>query len=61
VVVAGSLAGAVAARARSARARTRVDVYFRDGSMVSLPGGSPDADRALPIAREILRAAGGRR
>ena len=50
----GSLAGAVFYRRRAARRRERVDVYFEDGSMVSLAEGSPEArDRLLPLARRI--------
>jgi len=53
---AGSLAGAVLLR-RRARRRDRVDVYFEDGSMVSLSDGSPDAATILPLARRILETA----
>jgi hypothetical protein len=53
-LVAGSLAGAVALRRRSARRRDRVDVYFEDGSMVSLADGAPEASTVLPLARRIL-------
>jgi hypothetical protein len=35
----------------------RVDLYFEDGSMVSIAGGSPEAAKVLPYAREALRAA----
>ena len=35
----------------------RVDLYFDDGSMVSLPETSPEALRLLPLARDVLRAA----
>ena len=43
---------------RSGRARReRVDLYFDDGSMVSLTEGQLDAERLLPIAREALRSA----
>ena len=45
-------------RRRSARSRTRVDLYFDDGSMMSLGTGSPDADALLPIAGELLSEAG---
>jgi hypothetical protein len=53
-VAGGMLAGAAFVRRRSARAE-RVDLYYEDGSMVSLSNGSPEAERLLPIAREILR------
>ena len=53
-LVAGSVAGLVALRRRSARRRDRVDVYFEDGSMVSLADGAPEASTVLPLARHIL-------
>jgi hypothetical protein len=37
----------------------RVDLYFDDGSMVSLADGSPGAERLLPLARRILETADG--
>ena len=49
----GMLAGAAFIRRRSAH-RERVDLYYEDGSMISLSNGSPDAERLLPLAREIL-------
>ena len=39
------------------RGDQRVDLYFEDGSMVSLAGGAPEAAKVLPYAREALRAA----
>jgi hypothetical protein len=57
VVLAGSVAGAVAYRRRSGARRERVDLYFEDGSIVSLAGGSPVGDQLLPLARDVLRAA----
>ncbi len=53
---AGSLLG-IGLYARRGRADERVDLYFADGSMVSLDGGSPAAARVLPLAREALRTA----
>jgi hypothetical protein len=58
ILGAGSFAGTIFYRRRSARNRTRVDLYFDDGSMLSLASGSPDADRLLPIARDLLTEAG---
>ena len=55
-VVSGMLAGAAFIRRRSVQ-RERVDLYYEDGSMISLSNGSPDAERLLPLAREILRRA----
>jgi hypothetical protein len=37
--------------------RDRVDVYFDDGSMVSFVDGSPEAEKLLPVAGELLAAA----
>jgi hypothetical protein len=59
VIGAGSFLGTVLYRRRSVRSRTRLDVYFDDGSMVSLAAGSPDADRLLPHAQDVLDAARG--
>jgi hypothetical protein len=53
-VAGGMLAGAAFIRRRTVR-RERVDLYYDDGSMISLSNGSPDAARLLPLAREILR------
>ena len=44
LVGAGSFAGTLVYRRRTDRNRTRVDLYFDDGSMVSLAQGNPDAD-----------------
>jgi hypothetical protein len=58
LIGAGSFAGTIFYRRRSARNRTRVDLYFDDGSMLSLATGAPDADGLLPIARDLLAEAG---
>ena len=50
----GSSAGCSRAlRSSAARAlsRERADLYFEDGSMLSLTNGSPGAERLLPLAR----------
>ena len=57
-----ALAGALLAaaglfRRGAARRRERVDLYFEDGSMVSLADASPEGDRLLALGREALRAA----
>jgi hypothetical protein len=52
----GMFAGAAFVR-RQAAHRERIDLYYEDGSMVSLTNGAPGADRLLPLAREILRTA----
>jgi hypothetical protein len=56
----GLAAGTVLYRRGAAKKRERVDLYFDDGSMVSLGDGSPGAERLLPLARRILGAARGR-
>ena len=57
VVGAGSFAGTLLYRRRTVRNRMRVDVYFDDGSMVSLAEGAAPTATLLPIARRILDAA----
>jgi len=57
VVAFGSLAGAIAYRRRFGGRRERLDLYYEDGSIVSLAGGSPEGDELLPLARDVLRAA----
>jgi hypothetical protein len=52
-----SLAAAILFR-RRARRRDRVELYFEDGSMVTLDDGSPEASTVLPLARRILETAG---
>jgi hypothetical protein len=56
LVAAGSTLGAALLR-RSRGRRSHVDLYFTDGSMVSLPEGSPEADRLIPLARDVVSAA----
>ena len=55
-VAGGMLAGAAFVRRRSVRGE-RVDLYYEDGSMVSLTEGSPELERLLPLARNVLHAA----
>ena len=43
--------------ARRGRRAERVDLYFPDGSMISVEGDSPQAARLLPLARDAIRAA----
>jgi hypothetical protein len=54
--LAGSLAVAILFRRRSRR-RDHLDLYFEDGSMVSLSDGSPEAATVLSLARRILETA----
>jgi hypothetical protein len=46
-------------RRRAARHAEKVDLYYEDGSTVSLVDGSLEADRLLPLARRVLAAARG--
>jgi hypothetical protein len=57
-VAAGALAVVAFFRRRAGR-RERADLYFEDGSMLSLANGSPGADRMIPLAREIIRSTRG--
>ena len=52
-VATGMLIGAAFVRRRSANAE-HADLYFEDGSMLSLSNGSPGADRLIPLARRII-------
>ena len=54
VGLAGGMLGAAAFIRRRGATRERVDLYYEDGSMLSLANGSPDAEQLLPLAREIL-------
>jgi hypothetical protein len=59
--VLGALLGAAGAalilRRRSLERRERVDLYYEDGSMVSVDEGAPDSGRLLALARDALLAA----
>jgi len=52
-----ALAVASFVRRGAGRRRERVDLYYDDGSMVSLPDGSPESERLLALGRDALRAA----
>lgn len=54
VFAAGSLAGSLFYRRRAVRHRERVDLFAEDGSMVSVADGSPQSDRLLSLARELI-------
>jgi hypothetical protein len=59
MLAAGTLAGSVLYRRRAARRRERVDLYSEDGSMASIAAeGSPEAERLLGLARELMAVAG---
>jgi len=52
-IATGMLVGAAFFRRRAVNAE-RADLYFEDGSMLSLSNGSPGADRLIPLARQII-------
>lgn len=56
-LVAGWLVGLALYRRAATRRRERVDLYFEDGSMLSVGDGTPEAERLLPLARDALGAA----
>jgi hypothetical protein len=55
--LAGAAAGIAFWRSRRASPEERVDLYFEDGSMVSLALTAEDAERLLGRARDVLAAA----
>ena len=57
-LAAGSFAGSLLYRRRTARRRERIDLYYADGSMISLSEGSPGAGPLLALAHDVLHAAG---
>jgi class 3 adenylate cyclase len=57
MLAAGSAAGSILYRRRAARRVERVDLYAGDGSMATIADGSPDAERALTLARELMALA----
>ena len=54
-----SLAGTILVKRRAARHRDRVDVYFDDGSMVTLDESSPEAAAIFPLVHTTLETARG--
>jgi hypothetical protein len=57
VLAAAAAAAAVAYLRRHRTPAERVELYFEDGSMVSLASGSGQADRLVGLARDVLAAA----
>ena len=57
VLVAVAFAGLVVYRRRFAARRERNDLYYEDGSLVTLEQGSDGADSMLSSAADVLRAA----
>ena len=58
-VLTGAAAGAALWLRRGGGPQERVELYYADGSMVSLASGSPQGEKLLPIARRALAAARG--
>jgi hypothetical protein len=56
LLAAGGWAALALLRRRAAGRRERADLYYDDGSMVSLVEGTAEAERLLPLARNVLRA-----
>jgi hypothetical protein len=50
-----SLVGAAFFRRRRGVRGEQVDLYYADGTMVTLTAGSPAGDGLLEIARDVLR------
>ena len=53
----GAVAGTAVYRRWFGSGRERLDVYFDDGSFVTFGAGSLEAERLLPLARQVLIAA----
>lgn len=53
----GALAGTAAYRRWFGGGRERLELYFDDGSFVTLADGSPEAARLLPLAHRVVTAA----
>ncbi len=53
----GGLAGTFVLRDWLRGRRARLDVYFDDGSFVTFVEGSRQADRLVPLARQVVAAA----
>ena len=58
-VVAGAVGGVLFWRGRARARRPHVDLYYEDGSMISLGPGSPQWERLHPLARGVVAAARG--
>ena len=50
---------AVLLRRRRAARQDRVELYYADGSSISLEDGAPETERIVSLAREALRLARG--
>ncbi len=56
VGLAAGIGATVVARRRRETRRERIDLYYSDGSMVSVDGDAPEGERLLALAREALAA-----
>jgi hypothetical protein len=56
LLVAMAAAAGALALLRRRKGTARVDVYYEDGSMLSLERGTPQAQRMLALAGEALAA-----
>jgi hypothetical protein len=54
IVAAGSVAGTVLMRRRRRQQQSRADLYFEDGSMVSLAPDAAEADAMMRAAGVVL-------
>jgi hypothetical protein len=54
----GSAGSVLIFKRKRDRGASRADLYFEDGSMLSLAQGAPEADRLLPRAAEALAVTG---
>lgn len=54
----GGVAAVLAYRRWFSDRRERLDVYFDDGSFVTVVEGSSGAELLLPLARDVVAAAG---
>ena len=57
ILVGVAFAGLLVYRRRFAGRRERVDLYYEDGSVVSVEQGEDGAVTMLPLASDVIRAA----
>jgi hypothetical protein len=59
LLLGGASAGALLVRRALRKERERIDLYFGDGSVISLGASRPETARLLPLARRLLASARG--